>query len=128
MMNRHSLDDKMTTVAFENTAREWARALETREAGRSGIPVRMARKTIARKIGVAPGTLENLANGRMKRLSAWCFERLRGAVVAELQQEIGRCQHELEIARQCGLDPRSAEISALANAVITAKTLIKDVR
>jgi len=121
-MNRPSARDELTYA--ETMARDWARRIEDRESARSGHSVATARKAVARKIGVAPGTLENLRKGRVKRITAFVYERLRAAVIRELEQEIKRAGHELEVARQCGLDPRSADMAALETAMAQVKELM----
>lgn len=90
----------------------------------TGQPLTAVRRVLARKLAVAPGTLENLRNGRAKRVTTYVFERLRAAVIRDLQQEIARCTHELEIARQAGLDPRSSDMAALETAVQKANELM----
>ena len=114
----------MTTATFDAVARNWARDLEDRERIRSGVPLPVARKSVARRVGIPAGTLETLRNGRRKGLSAWLFARLQSAVIAEMNREISRCAHELEIARQAGLDPRSDEMAALEAAVSRAKVML----
>ena len=120
----HTASDEMTLAEFDTTARKWARDLEDMERMRSGLPLIKARKALARKIGVPAGTLETLRNGRRKGICAWAFDRLRSAIVNELQSEIARCQHEIHIARQIGVDPRSPEMDALARAVERAQYLM----
>jgi len=120
----HTASDEMTLAEFDTTARKWARDLEDRERIRTGLPLAKARGIIARKIGIPAGTLETLRNGRRKGICAWAFDRLRSAVLNELQAEIARCQHEIHIARQTGVDPRSPEMDALARAVERARSLM----
>lgn len=123
-MNRPTARDELTYV--ETFARDWARQIEDREAGSSGVPVSTARKSIARRIGIAPGTLENLRKGRVKRVTASVYERLHTAVIRELQREIERCTHEIQIARQAGLDPRGADFSALEAAMAKARKMTRE--
>lgn len=112
------------TMTSEAIARDWVIRIERRESDRSGLPLSDARKVAARKAGIAPGTLENLRKGRVKRVAVSVFERLRTAVIRDLQNEIVRCTHELEMARQCGLDPRSSDVAALEAAICAAERLI----
>ena len=100
----------MQATADLDMARSWARRLEDGEALRSGVAVLQARQTIARRTGIAPGTLETLRAGRLKTVAVHIFRRLHSAVVAEMEAEIGRLEHELVLVRQAGLDPRSDEV------------------
>jgi hypothetical protein len=91
----------MSTVAALERARAVARNLEQRERSR-GSTVEAARAALARRAGVAPSTWRNLALGRLKRVDAWLRDRLQALLVRELEAEIARLSHELEIARQSG--------------------------
>lgn len=114
----------MATAAFMDTARAWGRALEDREAVRSSVPIADARKRVARRTGISPGTLENLRNGRLKAIGAHVFERIREAVVADLNAEMARLEHELAMARTSGLDARDDDFAAAAAALEKARALI----
>lgn len=94
----------MTSIEFGDTAREWARRLEAREAQRSGLPVTAVRAVVARRIGVSPGTLENLRNGRLKSIAAYIFAGIKAAIERDIQAEIHALETELEVARATGLD------------------------
>ena len=75
-----------------------------------------ARLNVARALGVAPGTIENIQRGRLKRISGWLRDALRARVVRELEAEVVRLQHEIDVYRQIGTDPRSSEMaSAMAD-------------
>jgi hypothetical protein len=95
------------------TAQSWARALEQSEARRLGVTVRQARARVARQIGTTPSALEHVARGRAKRITVEFFTRLQAAIVQKLQSEIAHAQHELHLARQSGVDPRSPAMAAL---------------
>lgn len=103
----------MTSVAYLDRAEKWARLIEDKEAARTGRPLKEARTTVARRIGVAPGTMENLRKGRLKAIAAHWYDRLRAGVIAELESELRHVEHEIQIARQSGLDPASGEAHAL---------------
>jgi hypothetical protein len=103
----------MTSVAYLDRAERWARIMEDREAARSGQPIKLARKTVSRRVGVSPGTLENLRKGRLKAIAAHWYDNLRAGVIAELETELRHVEHEIQIARQSGLDPASGEAHAL---------------
>ncbi len=101
----------MSSVAYLDRARDWSKTLEDREAARSGASLREARPVVARQAGVSPGTLENLRNGRLKSIAVHIYERLRGAVIRELEAEVRHLEHELTILRATGLDPRDDEMA-----------------
>ena len=97
----------MTSAAYLDRARVWTRALEDGEASRSGTKVSEARLVIARQTSIAPGTLENIRKGRLKTIAVDVYDRLRASVIRKLESELQHVQHELQVARQTGVDPRS---------------------
>ena len=119
MISREQTNMQSTT--YTDLARSWGRTLEDREATRSGVSVRDARKAVARRAGVSPGTLETLRIGRLKTVATHIYERLRAAVIADLQHEIRRLEHELEIARQSGMDPRCPEVAEVEKYLALAR-------
>jgi transcriptional regulator GlxA family with amidase domain len=92
--------DKMS--AAETNARHWLDFVETRDAARLGVERPLARARLAQRIGQAPGTLENLGRGRLKRTCAALVEGLRLEFCRAVSREIGTLQHELDMARACG--------------------------
>ena len=123
-MNRHARNDEMQSAVFIDQARTWGRSLEEAEAMRSGTSIPEARKRIARKTGISPGTFENLRNGRLKSIGAHFYARLREAAIAEMEAEIRRLSHEIDIARQAGCDARDDEMAAASAALAKARKLI----
>lgn len=73
-----------------------------RQAVRSGS-VPNARKALAHRHKLAPGTWERAANGTHKRTDL----ALVRAVIAELQGELVRLEHDLQMLRQMGAEPAS---------------------
>jgi len=120
------IEDEMTAV--DTFARDWTDRLQRREIMRSGGTVPDARRVVARQIGVAPGTLENITRGRTKGVRGWIVERIKSAVIRELEAEIRGAQHDLEIVRRCGVDPRSSAFSAVEAAVESAKQQLSSLR
>lgn len=111
----------MHAAAYLERARDWTKTLEDREAARSGISLREVRPKVARQIGVSPGTLENVRNGRLKAIAVHIYDRLRGAVIRELEAEIVRLEHELQILRTTGLDARDDEVAAVVASLAKAR-------
>ncbi len=101
-----------------------ARNLERRERSRlSGVPT--ARRSLARKLRVGVGTVENLVRGRVKRVDAALRDRLRALLVTELESEIARLSHELEIARQAGAHPSSDEVAEAETYLARARAILR---
>ena len=118
---RPSTTDKMsmTELSLSDTeAARWAATLEERERAKTGHSLAVARNAVARRIKVAPGTLENLRRGRTKGIRAWIFEALRAELVRELEQEQRRLAHELEILRQCGGGAVSGSIGEIDRNIV----------
>jgi hypothetical protein len=118
----------MTSAEIDLEASTWARYLEAHVAYRTSVPLRIAREMVARKIGVQPGTLENLRRGRTKGIRVWIAERIRAAVVKELEAEINRLTHDLEMARASGVRVGSTEIIAAETALARAREVIEAAR
>lgn len=114
-------DPHMSAVANVEHAQGFARRLEEREAVRSGAPLSVVRPVVARRIGISPGTLENLRRGRLKDVRKGVFDSLRAGVIQELEAEMRRCEHELAVLRQIGTDPRSDEISSVEASLASAR-------
>lgn len=107
-------DDKMPSVgAIEESARRWTRELEASEARRSGVPIRMARRIVARRAGLSPGTLENINLRRTKGVRLFVFEALRALFIEETQRELNRLSHDLELARAAGSGSRIGEVAEI---------------
>lgn len=118
----------MTVMDFGDTAREWARRLEAREAKRSGHPIAVARASVARRVGISPGTLENLRNGRLKTVAVHIFAGLRAAIERDIQAEIDALETELVAARSAGLDVSAAPLRAAEAALVAARAALTGVR
>jgi hypothetical protein len=100
-----------------------AQTLERRERLR-GVSSQSARETLARKLQVGLGTVENLIRGRVKRIDDTIRGRLQALLVRELESEIARLTHELEIARQGGAHLASEQISEIETHLSRASSLL----
>jgi hypothetical protein len=98
--------------------------LEQRETIRAGDKT-TARKRLARRLGALPGTLENFARNRIKRVDGYLRARIEALLVLEIQQEIATLTHELDTLRQTGRCPSGAEMAAIEAALSTARQLMK---
>lgn len=94
-------------------AEDWATALERLEAQRLGESRSRARPVVSRKTGVAVGTLYSLARRRLKTITNDTLRRLGNGLIAELQRELGRIEHELQIHTQIGTHVDSGEVLSL---------------
>jgi hypothetical protein len=115
----------MNAISDVATVNRLARVIEDQEARRLGIPVTSARSRVANRIGVAPGTLENLRRLRTKIVPNWLMNRIRAEFIAVLQSEIQRLSHEIDIARQTGADHRD-DLLAAAEAQLYAAREVFD--
>ena len=95
-----------------NEAQRLTKDLIRRTAKITGC-VSSAQKKLAREIGIAPGTIENLARGRNKGIDGWVRDALRRLVAAEIRAEITELRHELAKLEQTGADPRGSEMAAV---------------
>lgn len=103
----------------------WAERLESIEAARTGWPRKAIRPIVARRVGVAPGTLENLRRGRIKDPRKSLYDKLRAALLRELENEIRAHEHERHILIQTGSDPRDDEIVAMDTRISRAKQTLE---
>jgi hypothetical protein len=109
-------------MSADTMTRHWVEKLEKTEAARTGVPVVVARRAVARRLGVAPGTIENLRRGRTKGVRAWIAERVANAVIREIEAELRGLNHELQCARQCGARAGESQIHEI-QADVDALTL-----
>jgi hypothetical protein len=127
-MRPSSKDKSHMSTAIDSTARQWAMRLEEQEVSNKGVPLPAARAALARRLGVAPGTLENIRRGRTKGVRGWIVEALRNAMIRQIQSEMTRLSHELEIIRQGGARPDADEILEVQTALAAARQLIEETR
>lgn len=72
--------------------------MEREVSHRRAIPLKQARPIIAREIGVAPGTIENIIRGRLKGLKGEVERAIDAALVRLLERQRRGIAHELELA------------------------------
>ena len=104
-----SIHDAGTNRPDMSSAVSLAQTLERRERTRLGCRD-VARRSLASKLRIGVGSLENLVRGRVKRVDATIRDRLQALVIKELELEILRLQHELAIATQSSSRPDDDEI------------------
>lgn len=106
---------------------DWIGRLETRERA-GGLAAAPARARVARRLEVAPGTLENLRKGRAKRAVAGLFERARRAVEAALLSEAKALEHEIILVRSCGVDGDDHAVREAAASLAHARAILSEAR
>lgn len=72
-----------------------------------------ARRALARRLGVAPGTLKSAREGRLKRICVEFFAALKAEEMRRLDVAIRKAEHDLGLARQIGLRPDDAAVLRL---------------
>jgi hypothetical protein len=129
MVSKFGMNDPMRAEATDiTTALEWTRRLEDMERGRSRLPAAEVRPIVARRVGVAPGTLENIHRGRIKQPRKSLMDALRNALVRELEAEAMRYEHEAQILIQTGSDPRDGEIAEVVAGLATIRETLRRAR
>ena len=106
-----------------STAITLAQTLERRERTRVSS-LAAARQRLADKLKIGVGTFENLVRGRVKRVDAAIRDRLHALLVRELEAEITRLSHELEIARQCGAHLACEQVGEIETHLAKARSLL----
>lgn len=114
----------MNAMSDISTANRFTRALEDAEARRLGIKVVEARGRIAGRIGVSPGTLENIRRLRTKIVPNWLMNKVRAELVLVLQSEIQRLEHEIHVARQIGSDHRDDALASAETQLASARSIL----
>lgn len=102
----------------------WTEALEESEAKRRGCSREIARPFLASRLKVLPGTIENIIRGRVKEPRERIKDAVRNAFIREMEMEIQRLSHEIEMARASGARPDDHEIVEAKAHIEAAKRLM----
>lgn len=121
---QHRGESDMSAVEFDSNYQDNMRSLVRMRAKRLHVDVPLARRNVADDLAVTPSKVERAEKGRFKSVSAWLFDRVRGLVIREIENEIQRLSHEWEIARQCGADPRSFDTGAVEARLAEVRRLL----
>ena len=119
----HQTSVKMSSVTLHT--KENALALIKRETVRSDLTVQEAIKSVARKARLSPGTIFNLVNDRLKKLSFEVFEKINALALSEINSEIQRLEHERQILLQSGSVSFAVEIQEVNALLAKAKELMR---
>ena len=106
----------MYATADLEIARSLADGIEKREQARRGGNRDEARQRVARRVGLSPGTLYNLARNRLKRLDSDLRSRLAAYAIQDLENELADLSAELEQARRLGIPSDAAIVQKVAAA------------
>ena len=125
MTGRLSVNIHISRISEPNvsTAITIAQNLERRERSRASSKAD-ARRSLASKLRVGIGTVENLVRGRVKRVDASIRDRLQALLVRELETEIARLTHELQVARQCGQHLAGEQVGEIETHLAKARALL----
>lgn len=127
-MRHPSERDKASMLVTTDQAATWARALEEREAGLSGLPLPAARGRVASRIKVPAGTLENLRRGRLKEVRAGVAAALHAAFRKLLEAEIAKLEHELAVLDGTDQDMDARALGEAEAAIVAARQAIGKAR
>jgi hypothetical protein len=100
-----------------------AQSLERHER-RNGADVHAARSSIAGKLKIGIGTVENLIRGRVKRVDDRIRDRLHALLIREIEAEIARLTHELETLKRSGHHLASQHISEVEAHLAAARLIL----
>ena len=114
---------KMHASTWVTESREQLKDLERAEIAR-GRSQQEARAFVARAIGVASGTLDNLRNGRLKSIRIELYEVLRQAAVSHLSRQIEALSNELAIAQASDPNATDGAIRQAENVLAQARQVI----
>ena len=111
---RHPEGQDVSAQSDVAIAEDWVEILETVEARRLGVTRAEARPKVARDLRVPEGKLYSLARRRLKDISNRMLRRIGEGLIRELQAELARVEHDLQIRTQIGARPDSGESLTLA--------------
>lgn len=99
-----SVSDELVMSAV----RAFVQQLEDDEVVRSHVKLPDARRIVARRAGLSPGTLQRIRNGTRKTLDRTIEDKIRFAFIEHAQKEIQRWEHQIQLAKQSGERPDSS--------------------
>jgi hypothetical protein len=119
---------QMSVSTFDDAVKADLERLESLRAERGHTTRGFVRAAIARETKVAAGTMENIRRGRLKGVRGWVAMAIRAALVREVQRQLGALEHELEILRRSGVDPRNNEFQAVATDAAAIRGLAEQMK
>lgn len=121
--NQHQPKGEVVSLAPSLDARDLTRQFVNEDARTCGGS-QPAQRALARRLGVSPGTVRNVAAGRLKRICVDFYARLKAEQIRRLSAAISKSEHDLHVARSMGLDPRCPEFQALEAAAKAARKMM----
>jgi len=106
------------------SARNAAQALVDTEERKTRSRM-LAYKSVAGKIGRSATWLRNLLAGGLSRVDGEIKRRLDALLVREIEAEIARLTHELEMAKRCGDHPAALNVSEIETHLSKVRTLLQ---
>lgn len=91
-------------------------------AKQRGARVEDIRPTVASKLRITVSAADFIRRGRRKVVPSWLMENIVRLFIEAAQAELRAIEHDIEIARQIGMDPRD---DALVAAKTRAASLVK---
>lgn len=123
-INRRSQSEQpgMTAVAY---ASGYARRLVEGEARRTGQPLKVAARAVARRLKTPPGAVWGLLFRPPKQVNADLLFALHGAVDHEIVREIEALQDELAKLRRKDRLPDPRALAAVEKDIARLKTVLQ---
>lgn len=83
---------------------------------------------VAGKLGMSASWVRRLVSGGIKKIDADLKQRLDDLLIRELEAEIARLTHDLEMARQGGAHPASRHVGEIESLLAQARALMEGKR
>lgn len=138
IIHQRRINHPMTVITYtDEDAREWVvRSLrrEVETIGRQALEDtsvkrgELARRRLARAIGVLPGTIENMMRGRLKTMPGKIRDRIHEHQIQWLRAERARLAHELSLAAQGLSACTPADLDQAQIALETAQNHLRGAR
>jgi hypothetical protein len=90
-----------------------------------GSTIEQARRRIASKVRIGVGSVENIIRDRVKRVDEKIRDRLFALFVREIEAEIARLTHDLEMVRQSSGGLSSQHVGEIEAHLSAVKSLLK---
>jgi hypothetical protein len=122
VLSKNARDRNMSVAVA--SARNTAQALVDTEERKTRSRM-LAYKSVAGKVGRSATWLRNLLAGGLIRVDGEIKRRLDALLVREIEAEIARLTHELEMAKRCGDHPAALNVSEIETHLSKVRTLLR---
>lgn len=120
-------DRVQTMTSAVSMAREAANILIGRVEQRTHSRM-IAYGYIASRVGRSTSWVRQLIGNRLRRIDSDVKSAIDVLLIRELEAELGRLTHELEMARQIGMHPTSHLVDEVETYLAGVKTLLENYR